>query len=506
MIRMYPKAVVLTAHHPYGGTEMMGQNLVYALNANGYDAVLLSVSDQTAHRIPALMKDPDLRLVMTTGTLPLRLLIDETPVWKLVRPDVDFITYIIDAWPYDYVRVAQVREYVNAWQNQRNLHIASLEGNDAKLIGPRAHHMPTGAYGAPWRDEPKQHGDRLMIWASTHTELAVSPLHSAFEDTLTENNPWGFDAPSIAKIGEALRHTTIVHGLSAMADAMRMPLAELVQPEFTTALCAIDSCMKRYRRVKVVTALRNYPIDIYGANWEPYVAGSTAQRIRTANPNHNHAFSHICQHYQGVFNFDPNFANGTNERAVSALALGIPIANNFNRSTDGLPGVYPYHFSDESIRHAADRLLAHRDAVPTPVDNTWEHLVGGLLRRIAAEQLVQHGVMKPHVAKAVEAVASKVMPAPAKADLLPKMPEAPQTSPKPPAALPAAQPAPQQQASKSVLAQLMATAPVPNTRFMPPQTSAPAAIAAAPVAPAAPAVPVERRGPNRPFAVAAGMP
>jgi hypothetical protein len=466
MIRMYPKAVVLTAHHPYGGTEMMGQNLVYALNANGYDAVLLSVSDQTAHRIPALMKDPDLRLVMTTGTLPLRLLIDETPVWKLVRPDVDFITYIIDAWPYDYVRVAQVREYVNAWQNQRNLHIASLEGNDAKLIGPRAHHMPTGAYGAPWRDGPKQHADRLMIWASTHTELAVSPLHSAFEDTLTENNPWGFDAPSIAKIGEALRHTTIVHGLSAMADAMRMPLAELVQPEFMTALCAIDSCLKRYRRVKVVTALRNHPVDIYGVNWEPYVAGSTAQRIRTANPNHNHAFSHICQHYQGVFNFDPNFGNGTNERAVSALAVGIPIANNFNRSSEGLSGVYSYHFSDESIRHAADRLLAHRDAVPTPIGNTWEHLVGGLLRRIAAEQLAQHGVMKPHVAKAVEAAVLKVMPTPAKADPV----------------------------------QHMAAAPAPAARSMPPQHSAFPAVANAP------AIAIERRGPNRPFKVAAGMP
>jgi hypothetical protein len=490
MIRMYPKAVVLTAHHPYGGTEMMGQSLVYALNANGYDAVLLSVSDQTAHRIPALMKDPDLRLVMTTGTLPLRLTVDEIPVWKMVRPDVDFITYIIDAWPYDIVRVAQVREYVAAWQTQRNLHIASLEGNDAKLIGPRAHHMPTGAYGAPWRDEPKQHPDRLMIWASTHTELAVSPLHSAFEDTLAENNPWGFDAPSIVKIGEALRHTNIVHGLSAMADAMRMPLPELMQPEFMTALCAIDSCMKRYRRVKVVTALRNHPVDIYGANWEPYVAGSTAQRIRTANPNHNHAFSHICQHYQGVFNFDPNFGNGTNERAVSALALGIPIANNFNRSTDALTGVYPYHFSDESIRHAADRLLAHRDAVPTPVGNTWEHLVGGLLRRIAAEQLALHGVMKPEVAKAVEAAVSKGLPTPEKAAPL---------QPTPPTPMPIARPAPQQ-ALKPAPTQQVASVAVPATRFMPPQPSA------APAAANAPAVAVERRGPNRPFAVAAGMP
>jgi hypothetical protein len=383
MIRMYPKAAVLTAHHPFGGTEMMAQSLSYALNANGYDARIINISDASLQELPRILQDPDFRLIMTTGTLPLSITIDNRPVWELIGPQAQFITYVIDAWPYDFVRVKPCRDYLQARRSNPNLHIASLEGNDSRLIGKGVHFMPTGSYPAPWRVGPKESGDRLMIWASANKELAVSALHNEFEATLRDNNVWGFDGDRIRTIGEALRYTTIVHGLSAIADAVGMPVTELVVPEYMTALCAMDSCLKRYRRVKVVMALRGMPVDIYGENWGQYVGNEKSFRLLTPNPNHNHAFSYLVQHYAGLVNFDPNFGNGTNERAVSALAMGVPIANNFNLTTDHLAGVHPYHFSDESIRFAACKLLSHTDPVPTPQGNTWEGLVGGLLRRIA---------------------------------------------------------------------------------------------------------------------------
>jgi hypothetical protein len=385
MIRMYPKAVVLTAHHPFGGTEMMAQSLAFALNANGYDARILNINDTSLQALPGCLQDPDLALVMTTGTLPLGVTVDARPVWAALPPGADFIVYIIDAWPYDKVRVPALREYLAAWHTSPRLHLASLEGTDARLIGPRAHHMPTGAYPARWRTGPKRHPDRIVLWASAHKELAVTRIYSDFEQTLAENNPWGFDGGRIRRIAEALRHARFVHGLSAIADAFGEPLEAVVRDEHLVALAALDSCLKRHRRVKVVMALRDMPVDVYGENWAPYITDSCSMRALVPNPNHNHAFSYICQDYAGLFNFDPNFGDGTNERAVSALAMGVPVANNFNRRTDGVPGVIPYHFSDESIRHAAERLLAWRDPVPTPVDNTWEWRVGGLLRAIAAE-------------------------------------------------------------------------------------------------------------------------
>lgn len=387
MIQMYPKAVVLTNRHPFGGTEMMAQSLASALDANGYDSHIVSINDATFEKLSGLLKDPQLALVMTTGTLPLQVAVAGVPIWRAVPAKVDFITYIIDAWPYDAVRVEACGPFMADWQRMPNLHMASLEANDARLIGARAHYMPSGAYPAPRRRGAKLHPERLLVWASANKELAVTPVHDAFEETIAANNVWALDERRIARVGEALRHTKVVHGLGAIAAALEEPLDEVVQPGALIALCAIDSCLKRYRRVKVVQALKGLPVDIYGENWQQHVGGTPSFRLLTPNPNHNHAFSHLCQHYAGLVNFDPNFGHGTNERAVSALALGIPIANNHNARTDASVGCIPYHFDDASIRTAAEKLLAYRGDVPLDSGNTWEYLVGRLLAEIAAENL-----------------------------------------------------------------------------------------------------------------------
>jgi hypothetical protein len=384
MINLYPKAVVLTNSHPFGGTEMMARSLASALAANGYEAHIVNISDGDLNRHLPVLRDPELALAITTGTLPLSLQINQTPLWRVIPATADFITYIIDAWPYDHVRVPFLRDFLADWKTQPNLHVADLERNDAGLIGARAHYFPTGAYSAPRRREPKANPDRLMIWASANKELAVTPIHDAFEQTIRDNNHWGLDERRIASIGEALRHTTVVHGLSAMARAFGVPLQALVQPEAMTALCAIDSCLKRYRRVKVAQALRGLPVDFYGENWEQHVGDCESFRFYKPVPDHNHTFSHVCQHYAGLVNFDPNFGHGTNERAVSALAMGIPIANNFNIRTDSAVGCFPYHFNDESIRFAAEQLLGYEGVVPVDAQHTWEYLVRVLLRDVSA--------------------------------------------------------------------------------------------------------------------------
>lgn len=389
MIHLYPKAVVLTNRHPYGGTEMMAQSLAAALSNHGYDARVVDIEARAdLDALVGLLRDPHLELVITTGTVPLQLQVDRAPIWHAVAPTVQFVMYIIDVWPYDFVRVEACRRFIADWPQRGNLHVASVEANDARLIGPRAHFLPTGAYPAPRRRGAKLYPQRLMIWGSANKELAVTPVHSQFEQTLAANNHWGLDPARIASVAEALRHTEIVHGMGAIAAALEQPLDELMRPQAMAALCALDSCLKRYRRVKVARALKGLPVDIYGENWQQHVDGIDSFRLLTPQPNHNHTFGHLCQHYAGLVNFDPNFGHGTNERAVTALALGVPIANNFNLSTDHAIGCIPYHFSDASIRHAAERLLSYRGEVPLPPQYTWEHRVAGLLAGIAAAPAV----------------------------------------------------------------------------------------------------------------------
>jgi hypothetical protein len=389
MITLYPKAVVLTNTHPFGGTDMMARSLAAALQANGYEAQIVNINDPDLRRHLPTLQDPHAELMITTGTLPLTLQIDQTPLWRLVPAETDFIAYLIDAWPYDYVRVAACRDFLNDWTRMPNLHVASLERNDARLIGERAHYFPTGAYSAPRRRGPKAFGDRLLIWASANKELAVTRFHDDFESTISGNNPWSLEPRRIATIAEALRHTNIVHGLSAVACAFGEPAQSLVRPEAMTALCAIDSCLKRYRRVKVARALRGLPVDFYGENWEQHVGGTESFRFCKPDPDHNHAFSHVCQHYAGLVNFDPNFGHGTNERAVSALAMGVPIASNFNVRTDHAVGCFPYHFSDESIRFAAERVLSFEGTLAPDAQHTWEYLVRKLLGEISTDHSVR---------------------------------------------------------------------------------------------------------------------
>jgi hypothetical protein len=360
-VTLYPRALVLTNFHPYGGTEMMARSLAAALELNGYDASVVNINTDGPERL----NDPDLALTISTGALPL-----EMRYWPLL-PNVTHIAYVIDAWPYDYVRVPGFREFYEDAHTNLNLKLACLEKNNADLIG--AYYMPSGPYPAPRIVGPKQYPDCLLMWGSVGAELAVTPLHDGLEATIADNNPWGLSPSRIKAAAEALQATKHTHGLTAIADAINGDVDALLAPHVMPATCAIDSCLKRWRRVKVARALADFPLDIYGKGWERF-----GLKCQTPQPDHNHAFGHIVQNYGGFVNVDPNFGYGTNERVMTALAMGIRTATNVNARTDWIDGACPYSFDDASIQAAAQRAL-----LPTPIatlhDCSWEDGVRGLL-------------------------------------------------------------------------------------------------------------------------------
>ena len=78
----------------------------------------------------------------------------------------------------------------------------------------------------------------------------MTPVHDAFEETIAANNVWALDERRIARVGEALRQTKVVHGLGAIAAALEEPLDEVVQPGALVARVRSTQCLKRYRRVE----------------------------------------------------------------------------------------------------------------------------------------------------------------------------------------------------------------------------------------------------------------
>ena len=149
-------------------------------------------------------------------------------------------------------------------------------------------------------------------------------------------------------------------------------------------IAAIDAGLKRYRRVKVVRALKGLSVDIYGRGWEQYVEGC-GFKLLTPEPNHNAMFGTLCQGYAGVVNFDPNFGVGTNERAMTALATGTRLMNNSNSRIGGMTGVYTYSFGDEpaKIRSVAERMFTNVWTESKMVTGYgWEEGVGRVLKAL----------------------------------------------------------------------------------------------------------------------------
>jgi hypothetical protein len=102
-------------------------------------------------------------------------------------------------------------------------------------------------------------------------------------------------------------------------------------------------------------------------------------RVMQFEPDDNRSFSYICQEYAGLINIDPNWSDGTNERAVTALALGINVASNRNKMLENLDGFYQYDLSRGSIREACALALKSPCAYKYYGQFSWETVITRLM-------------------------------------------------------------------------------------------------------------------------------
>lgn len=388
--RLHRRALVLSFRHPYGATEMMADSLAAALRLNGYQASTAILNTPTFQQdLAAGLSDPDLELVMCTGSWPLKLVVQSgVPLWRFLPDRVLFVVLVIDALPYDF-RMPFFVSFLQDYAGRGNLVAASFDRITAAILGRHARrkvfYMPHGGYLAPPLREAPRHPDRLMLWASIEAELARSDSTASVLRALEDTNPWGFDPAALRAVADRLLQSGQWHGLQALADAVDMSVEEMLAEEWTEELCVIDSALKRYRRGFLVDALRDFPLDIYGKNWERRVADAPAIRLKTPEPDHNAVFSHVCQHYGGVLNIDPNWGEGTNERAASALAMGARLATSRNPRVDGIAGCFQYDLTRESIRAACEQALNGPRPAPRNAGFAWEYVVSTLLAEIAAD-------------------------------------------------------------------------------------------------------------------------
>ncbi|MBK8016229.1 MAG: hypothetical protein IPK20_05550 [Betaproteobacteria bacterium] len=84
--RLFPKALVLTNTHHFAGTDIMARSLAAGLEANGFDTSIANVYDKDSQAMVQALLDPETALIITTGTLPLLVRINDQPIWRAI-PD-----------------------------------------------------------------------------------------------------------------------------------------------------------------------------------------------------------------------------------------------------------------------------------------------------------------------------------------------------------------------------------------------------------------------------------
>lgn len=360
----------------------MARSYANALTNLGYETTIGIMGEPGFEATLQTLFSPDLDLVFCLGSIPLSISANGRYLWEIIPRSVRFITVVVDALPYDF-RIVGFAEFIANYNQFENCSLVCYEKNIADVLRDmtqrKTFYMPTGANPMPRQRTKKNFPDRLMFWGSIGAELSKHEYTGDIAETLAYNNIWGFSPNQIQFIAENLMFNNEGYGLKVFADIIGQPLSDMIQKGWIKELCEIDSSMKRFRRFFLIHSLKNFPIDLYGKNWEPYASDWSDIRICSASPDHNEAFGQICQHYGGVVNIDPNWGWGTNERVITALALGTKSITSTNRRVDNIGWCFQYDFTEASILGAAERLLNSRETTGAVPEASWEYLISSLL-------------------------------------------------------------------------------------------------------------------------------
>lgn len=387
-INLDKKALVLGFSHPFNAVKMMGTSISAALVLNGYEVTAANIGENDLVGKLGLLNDEKLELVFCLGSIPLDLMINSKRLWDYLSEDVIIVELILDSLPYDF-RIRGFTEFINSFQVRPNLFIAAFEGNTAKILekntGKIVHHLPTPFYGAPQICREKKFPNRLLFWGSVGAELGATVNIDSLKDVIHNFNVWGLTEGQINHMVLCVLETTDFYSFVDIARAMQMDMAELFRGEWVEALCAIDSSIKRYRRSFLLNAIQDLPVDLYGKNLESFVRPNSKTRIMQVEPDDNRAFSHLCQEYAGLVNIDPNWSDGTNERASTALALGVNVASNRNKMLSGLQGFFEYDLNIKSIQENCLKALEIKSLPKYHTKFSWETGITVLMQEIYSQ-------------------------------------------------------------------------------------------------------------------------
>ena len=180
---------------------------------------------------------------------------------------------------------------------------------------------PTGERG------PAQ--SRLCVIGTVGTELGGSPLGETLR-ALLDRTLQAWTGPAQRGILADALSADDAHAMPALTLARELGWApeEVLVADRLPALIALDSWVKRDRRLRAVRSLTGVPVDFFGSGWQQQLG--EVPGFRHVGEVHHDDIALLMANYAAVVNFDPNWAHGVHDRVYTAVAMGVPVVTNHN--------------------------------------------------------------------------------------------------------------------------------------------------------------------------------
>ena len=328
--------LVLAFDHPTRAVESVGVRMAAGLNTLGLDATVLSLPRDRARL--AELPVASVCGVLSLGPLPLSVRLGDKPLWEHFGCPVSL--YLLDAILYDMARVPVMSDFLNAARKDARLGLVAPETGYrdwlGKTLAVQWDHVPFAAFPCVQRGTLARAGNdettvlpRVAVIGTIGNELGGTPAGETLPGLLARVAGKHAGADRLEALHEAL----------LAPDAEAMPALTVARvlgwgPERAfdrpslAVMVAVDSWVKRDRRIQAVASLAGVPVDFYGTGWKEQF-GDTPGFNYIGRVHHDH-IARVLAHYRATVNFDPCWQGGVHDRVYSAAAMGTHVFTNTN--------------------------------------------------------------------------------------------------------------------------------------------------------------------------------
>ena len=368
--------LVVAFDHPLQAVESVADRIATALCCQGINAASCSLP-RDAQQLASIPPDK-ITGILSMGSVPLSHRLGGLWLWEHFPCPVT--VYLLDAILYDLARVPVLTHFLAAARHDPRLSLASPEAGFAEwlqeTIGVRWDYLPFGHFAKIKPGEPSvKPQDRLCLIGTIGQELGNSPAQETLPGLLERT---GLSDPLLrSRVQDALLAPD-AHAMPARTISDTLGWSPEAALNHLPTLIAVDSWVKRHRRLAAVRSLQGTPVDFFGTGWREML-GDVPNFRYVGNVNHQDIAT-LLRHYRGLVNFDPNWQHGVHDRVFTACAMGTPVITNENTAL-------------QDMKLPTDLVLTYQAQTPqisALVKQT------GLLESHLHEGTIRHDVMMSH--------------------------------------------------------------------------------------------------------------